>query len=176
MKAPVGSVCVSSASRRRITVWRLVLCLRASTDKGSPPRKPASTESRVAGSSEVDAAEHQAVHPHPHVGEPSHGRAHVDGIATQPVEPGDDEHVTALHPVKQAGEAAAPRHRLTAGHGLADHPVRLHHEPRGRDLANLVLGGLAGGGDPGMGGGARQGSDPFTKDVRIVAPLETWSS
>ena len=61
------------------------------------------------------------MHAHVHVGQPAHDGAHVDRVAPEPVD--------------EAGEAAAPRDRLAAGHGLADHPMRLDQEPRGRDLA-----------------------------------------
>ena len=49
--------------------------------------------------------------------------------------------------------------------------MRLDRETRSRDLADLVLGRLAGGGDPDLSEGARQGADPFTKGVRITASV-----
>ena len=66
-------------------------------------------------------------------------------------------------------EAGAPRDGLAAGNRFADDPARLDGEARGRDLLELVPGGLSQGGHAGIGEDARHRRDPFTRGVRIEA-------
>src|SRR4051812_19633675 len=59
--------------------------------------------------------------------------------------------------VKQAREVAAPGGGETAGDDLGHDPVGLDAEAGGANLLELVVGGLAGGGDAQVGEGARHG-------------------
>ena len=77
---------------------------------------------------EVDAAQRQAVDPHADPGELGHRGAHVRGVAAEPVEPGDHQHVAGLQPVEQARETPALSRDDAAGDGLGHDPARLDSE------------------------------------------------
>jgi hypothetical protein len=66
--------------------------------------------------------------------------------------------VAGLEPVEQAGEPGAPGGGDAAGDGLGDDAARLDPKAGGLDLAELVVGGLASGGDAEVGEGARHGT------------------
>jgi hypothetical protein len=49
---------------------------------------------------QIDAAERQAMNPHPKLGELCHRGAHIHHIATEAIELGDDQHVAGFQPVE----------------------------------------------------------------------------
>src|SRR3954453_6359146 len=67
------------------------------------------------------------------------------------------QHVAGLQPVEQAREAAASGGGDASRDRLGHDPAGLDGETGGADLLELVVGGLAGGGDADVGGGARHG-------------------
>ena len=70
----------------------------------------------------------------------------IHRAAAEPVEFGDDEHVTILQPVEQAGKALAFFCRGRPGDGFGDHPPRLCCKASSLDLVQLVFGSLVDGG------------------------------
>jgi hypothetical protein len=103
----------------------------------------------------VGPTQRQAVDPHAEFLEPGHGRAHVHGVAAEPVELDHDQNVARLEPVEQAGEPAALPDRGGSRDGLGHEAARLDGEASGLDLGELVVGGLAGGRYAEVGEGAR---------------------
>lgn len=76
---------------------------------------------------------------------PSVRKAH--GVAAEPVELGDHQHVAGLQSVEQAREAAALCGGDAARDGLSHDPTGLNAETSGLDFLELIIGGLARGGN-----------------------------
>ena len=53
---------------------------------------------------EIDPAEGEAMDPDANFFEFCHGRADIDGIMSEPVEPGDDKYIASFYPVDELGE------------------------------------------------------------------------
>src|SRR3954463_8640017 len=74
--------------------------------------------------------------------EPRQRASDIHGVATEPIELGDDQHVTDLEPIDESGEAGplsdgdAPRDRL------GDDATRLDLEAGRLDFGELVVDGL----------------------------------
>ncbi len=94
--------------------------------------------------------------------------ADIDGVPSQSVEFGDDQHIAFLHFVEQARKSFALRNGHRTGHGFRDDPVRLDSEARRFDHPDLISGLLLDGRDSGVGEGSGTTS---TSNVNSKKPL-----
>src|SRR3954454_18790565 len=92
---------------------------------------------------------------HPKFGELCHCGADIHHIAAEPIELGDHQHVTGFEAIKEAREPAPLRGSDISGCRLSDHTPGLDLEAGCRDLLQLVVRRLAGGGHAKIGKGAR---------------------
>ncbi len=100
---------------------------------------------------QVNVAESEAVNTYAHLFQPGHGGADVDSIPAEPVQLGNDQHITPFHLVQQPAEPFATGDGHRPGYGFCDNAVRLHPETRRFNLLTLVFRSLLCGRDPGMG-------------------------
>lgn len=91
------------------------------------------------------------MHPHAYAGEGIYCLAHVDGVATEAVELGDDKHIACFELVHQFLEAGSLADGDAAGNSLFDYAAWFHLEASGGNLLSLVFGALAGARNPAIG-------------------------
>ena len=89
---------------------------------------------------EIDPAKSEAMDADADLFEFSNCCADVDGIASQPVEFGDDQNVPLFHLVEQSGEAFPLRDGHGTRDGFRDDAVLLDSKPCSFDFSNLVFG------------------------------------
>ena len=71
-----------------------------------------------------------------------HGGADIDGITSEPVEPGHDKYIASFYPVDELGEPFVLRDRHRPGNVFRDNSIWLDAEARCLDFPNLVFRGL----------------------------------